>query len=240
MHILHARLPILCRYLRAVRCHLEKLRYASPPPGWMLRYASPPPGWIMWSMARRSTSRRWRRLERWQVLLAAVVAAAASIIVALISLDDGGTTSVGVTTTTPPPSLSVVITSEFEQSHPPPPGRLYMWNGTVRNMPTDALIFVIGKIPGAQPEVTEGESSPQWLVSPAASISRNGAWSVTWVIVKPPSSVQWIAVVQIPSSGACASPGCPSPFQPPFGLSSQGSRAPGVVATATYRPKASP
>jgi hypothetical protein len=188
-------------------------------------------------MARRPTRRRSRRLERWQVLLAAVVAAVASIIVALISLHSGGTTSVSVTTTQSPSvtttqsaSVSVAITSELERLHPPPPGRLYMWGGTVRNLPADASIFVIGT----------GENSGSWLVSPKASMSRNGIWAVTWVIPKPPTSVQWTAVVQIPSTEPCPPQGCPSPVALPFDLSGRGARAPGVLATATYRPKANP
>jgi hypothetical protein len=190
-------------------------------------------------MAPRSRSRRWRRLERWQVLLAAVVAAVASIVVALISLSPGGPAQVSVTTTSPA-SPSLAITSELEQSHPPPPGRLYMWSGTVRNIPTAASIFVIDKLAGAHATVTEGKDAPPWLVSPQASIAKNGTWTVTWVIAKPPATVRWIAVLQIPSFGACTSPGCSSPFPPPVDLTSQGSRAPGVLATATYHRKAAP
>ncbi len=182
-------------------------------------------------MPTRSRNRRWRRLERWQVLLAAVVAAVASIVVVLIGPLNGGSTPINpptspppISATTSPAPLSIAITSEFEEPHSPPPGRLYMWSGTVRNLPTNASIFVIDKL------------TPTWLVSPAASISRNGIWAVSWVIPKPPATVRWIAVVQVPTWGACPAPGCPSPFQPPFDLASQGSNAPGVVATATYRP----
>ena len=53
-------------------------------------------------------------------------------------------------------------------------GRLYMWSATIRNLPPDALIFVIAKSPesirkpassGKGPGPS-GESSQPWLVSP--------------------------------------------------------------------------
>jgi hypothetical protein len=199
-------------------------------------------------MPPRSRSKRWRRLERWQVLLAAIIAAIASIVVAFVSLLPGGgpapgdgSAPVSSTAITPAP-VSLAITSEFEQSHPPPPGRLYMWSGTVRHLPADASIFVIARLPGGQVAVAEGNGSQPWLVSPQATISENGTWTVTWVIPKPPSTVQWIAVVQVPSVAACGSssstpiPPCSGLVKPPDGLSSDGSSAPGVLATATRLP----
>lgn len=130
-------------------------------------------------MAARSR-KRWGRLERWQVLLAAVIAAVASIIVALVSLlPHGGSTGTS--------SVSLAITGLSEQSSPPPPGRLYMWSGTIRDLPSDASIFVIAKSPGVQAGATvvsgespgtapSGESSEPWLVSPQAIILK--IWDV--------------------------------------------------------------
>lgn len=188
----------------------------------------------------RSRSRGWRRLERWQVLLAAAIAAVASIIVALIGVPHGGSTGVsttppsvspGVSAATPSgsgslPKISVVITSLSEQSVPPPPGRLYVWSGTVLNQPTGSSIYIIAKRPGA-PQ-TPSQSSPAWLVSPPASVLKNGTWTLMWVIPKPPSAVQWIAVIWIQTIAPCPSPGC--------GLNNLGPNDPGVKATATYPP----
>ena len=197
-------------------------------------------------MAARTRKRRWRRLERWQVLLAAVVAAVASIIVALVSLPHSGSTgtsSISSGTT----SVSLAITGLSEQSSPPPPGRLYMWSGTIRDLPPDALIFVIAKSPGFHPQslvpgespvpVPTGESSQPWLVSPQATILNNGTWTVTWFIAEPPSTVRWIAVVWIPPSPpSCSASGCQAGTTP-HSLSDQGPSTPGVQVTATYPPR---
>jgi hypothetical protein len=207
-------------------------------------------------MGTRPKSKRWRRLERWQVLLAAVVAAVASIIVALVNLPSGQSAG----SPHPTPSLMesssssgnlpvIAITGLSEQPSSPPPSRRYTWDGTERNLPSDAAVFVIGKLSttaAAAPQASTG--SQPWLVSPQALISKNGTWTVTWIIPNPPSAVTWSAVAQIPSEGPfptvsqCpSSPPCPplpssTPNLPPYQLSSRGPNAPGVVTTATYHP----
>jgi hypothetical protein len=175
-------------------------------------------------MGTRSRNKRWRRFERWQVLLASVVAALATVVVALISLVPRGSPA-GIDATVPQVSIpsasaspvSIAITGLLEQPHPPPPGRLYVWTGTVRGLPDYASVFVIDKRPGG------------WLVSPAAVISGNGRWTVTWAISTPPASARWIAVVFLY--------GAPLPC---CGLNSQGPSAPGVLAVATYYPRIRP
>jgi hypothetical protein len=199
-------------------------------------------------MRTRPRGKRWRRLERWQVLLAAVVAAVASIIVTLVSLPNGQPNVPPPPTPSPSESSSssnplvVAITGLSEQPSAPPPSRRYRWNDIERNLPGDALVFVIGKLSSATAAVSQASTGSQpWLVSPQALISKNGTWTVTWIIPNPPSVVTWSAVAQIPSESA--SP-CPAPGggscgnvqlnKPPYQLSSQGPSAPGVVATATY------
>lgn len=188
-------------------------------------------------MGGRSNARRWRRLERWQVLLAAIVAGLATLVTALVSLLGGGPRGV---TAQPPlaaasspsagteaPRVSVAITGLHEQPFPPPPGRSYTWSGTVRNEPRNSSILVIAKRLGVQATGPAGKGSQSWLVSPGATISKAGSWTVTWVIPKPPSAVQWIAVVWTSLQPPCASAGCPS-------LRDAGPKAFGVLATAIY------
>lgn len=184
----------------------------------------------------------------------------ASIVVALVSLLSGQSNgppshpTVSLSESShPTPSLSassspsefpvVVITGLSEEPFPPPPSRRYTWSGIESNLPSDASIFVIGNLSStaaAAPQASTG--SQPWLVSPQALISKNGRWTVIWIIPNPPSGVTWSAVAQIPSTVAPSCPPppqpCPTvpPVKPPFGLSSEGPNAPGVVATATYHP----
>ena len=197
-------------------------------------------------MGRRPGSKRWRRLERWQVLLAAAVAAVASIIVALVSSSNGqssGPPSLTLRSSESSPSLPIVaITGLSEQPSSPPPSRQYTWNGIERNLPSDASVFVVGTRSGTTAAVPQASATGQsYLVSPQALISKNGTWTITWIIPNPPSAVMWSAVAQIPSESAVPCTG-PAPCagqslsEPPYQLSSQGPNAPGVVATATYQP----
>ena len=188
-------------------------------------------------------SKRWRRLERWQVLLAAVVAAVASVIVALINIvpnDHGGSG--------PPPPPQLAITGLSVQPASPPPAARYTWSGTESNLESilgrTASIFVVGK-PSSNnaAAVQQATSGASWLVSPQAKISANGSWTVTWIILQPPSAVTWTAVeaIQGEQAGACPGPSgvpvpCPSQSDDPFGLRSQGPNSSSVVAKATYHP----
>ena len=216
-------------------------------------------------MGKRCASKRWRRLERWQVLLAAVATALGAIVVAVINLSSGqpqDPPSPTVSTSgSPSPKAAangsllnspvVLITGLSEQPSSPPPGRLYVWNGVERNLPSYASVLVIGELSGARAAVSRASTGGQpWLVSPRAIISKNGEWTVAWLIRKPPSAVVWSAVVQIPSyvqisdcpstntstPDACIQGGDVEIFDPPYKLSSQGLRAPGVIATAPYQP----
>jgi hypothetical protein len=182
-------------------------------------------------MGTRPRKKPTRRFERWQVLLAAVVAAIASIAVALINLIPGGSTGGGGTGVTSAstssastPQVVIAITGLLEEAHPPPPGRQYVWTGTVRGEPSGSSVFVIDKRTG------------EWLVSPAAVITPGGAWTIKWVISKPPPSARWTAVVYLQAHGACIFPGCP-PTPSGSGLSQQPSNIPGVLATTTYQPR---
>jgi hypothetical protein len=165
------------------------------------------------------------------VLLAAAVTAIASVAVALITVLFGG--SSGTTGGTPSAnyspastsSVSIAITGLLEQPHPPPPGREYIWTGTVSGQPTDASVFIIDKRPG------------EWLVSPAAVISVNGGWTVTWVIPAPPVSAQWVAAVYIQAHAYCVLSGCP-PAPSGSGLSEPISSVAGVIAVAPYQLRA--
>lgn len=190
-------------------------------------------------MGARSKTGRNRRLERWQVLLAALVAGVATIVVAFIARPPSGApvtpSSGGSATPSSGGPVRVAITGLSERSYPPPPGRLYEWKGTVQPLVPYASVFVIAKRPVAQAAATEGQGSQPWLVSPKAVILSNGTWTITWVIRKPPSAVQWTAVVWIQYPQA-ESP-CANCTPPPPGsdLSSQGPHAPEVIAATTYR-----
>lgn len=168
-------------------------------------------------MGTRPRKKQQHLLERWQVLLAAAVAAIASIAVALINLTPSGS----------PPAPSVDITGLTQQSYPPPPGQLFLWTGTVHGQPATASVFIIDRRPG------------EWLVSPPAVITADGAWNITWVIPTPPASAQWTAVVYVTAAAPCGAPGCPkSPSG--SGLNQQISSVPGVIAVAPYQPRAAP
>jgi hypothetical protein len=183
-------------------------------------------------MGTRSQRKRWRRLERWQVLLASAVAAIASVVVALISVAPSGSPgkadtgvpqvnlppTVRTGSSTAIPSMHIAITGLLEQSHPPPPGRLYVWTGTVRGLLAGVSIYVIDKRPGGG-----------WLVSPTAVISRKGVWTVRWVLPIPPASARWIAVaVTYPAAYTGTS------------IETDGPQYEGVIASATYHPRITP
>ena len=50
-------------------------------------------------------------------------------------------------------------------------GRLYMWSGTIRNLPADASIFVIAKSPGVHPQarLEWQRSRTKWRELPAVA-----------------------------------------------------------------------
>jgi hypothetical protein len=177
----------------------------------------------MGTRPRRKQKQR-RRLERWQVLLAAIIAAVASIAVALISVLLGGSpgTTRGVQSAgSSQTSISLVrlsITGLSEQTHPPPPGRMYVWTGTVSGQSPSSSVNVIDKV-----------ANGEWLVSPDAVIAGRD-WTVSWILLKPPASARWTAVVSENAEGA---PCC-------FSLSRDGPNAPQVVAIATSQPAVKP
>ncbi len=167
------------------------------------------------------------------MLVASIVAAIASIVVALLNILPGGT-GPGVPQASRSPfeqvssssasksRVSIAITGLLEQPRPPPPGRQYVWTGTVHGQPPGSFVCVIDKRPGGG-----------WLVSPDATISRNGMWTVTWVFGSPPPSARWIAVVVETAS-----------VPPGVSLDNDGPAYPGVAASAMYhlgaRPAPSP
>jgi hypothetical protein len=196
------------------------------------------------------------------VLLASVVAAIASIAVALVSVTPSGSASgpaARVGAQAPLAGLSpagtsqagIAITGLLTHRHPPPPGELYIWTGTVRGTALGGTAF------GASVYVVDEKHSGGWLVSPAATISENGTWTVRWVLSPPPVEAQWTAVMvfqdQASGSGApgCNSLGAPSGCTSPPGgsasppgvriidprvdLSFLGPDAPEVTARATYQ-----
>jgi hypothetical protein len=199
-------------------------------------------------METRPKSKRWRRLERSQVLLAAVVAAVASIIVALVTQSGGQR---GAPAPAPAPSPNPVVTTATtviaimglsEQPSSAPPGLRCMWNGSAQNLPYAAEVLVIDKPSSTVAATGQGAASSQsWLVSPQALVSKNGTWTVIWIIANPqPSAVTWSAVVQITSDTGCPQPStsggqCGGVVVPPAGLSYVGPKAPGVETPESWR-----
>jgi hypothetical protein len=137
--------------------------------------------------------RKRSRFERWQTLLGAAIGAVAAVLAAVltVTLTSGSSGSPAPTGHGAGVTLSFVSWSQSPAQ--PPPGESYTFVGTVQGLPKlwDVEVVVqVSATGGAAPEA----SGATWLVSPPATISADGRWSVSWLIQQPLSSAHWIAV----------------------------------------------
>jgi hypothetical protein len=95
---------------------------------------------------------------------------------------------------------AITITSFSHSSSLPAPGESYVIRGTVQDWAAvsgfGAKVFVMTRRAGMVP----ARAGPRpWIVSPPAQVSSGGVWVVQLRLANPPSDVEWVPVLMVPS-----------------------------------------
>jgi hypothetical protein len=151
----------------------------------------------------------------------AVIGLIGVVVAALIATqqDGGGTvtpdtvvaTVAAPTGTSDNSGPSITVTGWGSRYIPPPPHIELRFHGESTGLAENQQIFILAQFVSPQSADRPSSATPSYQVSPPANVDDSGAWTVIWVLLEPPASVSYTAVIARITVPTTASGGSPTP-----------------------------